>query len=161
MPVVVPPPFTHAPRRLTSSKRGEQRKGSLPAQPCMNRGKPSRYNGRGPQPATAPSMAVHRLAQGCHRGGRRQCSQHTHRSLNAGGTLDLSLSSPLHHHLHLTFSGLMIYFSQKEAAGTRPFRDFPFGIEIDTTITRYTWDVKGFFSPLCLLPYPTLPTQYR
>jgi len=60
---------------------------------------------------------------------RRRCSQQTHRSLNVGKTLDLSLSSPLHHLL------------------------------LTATITPYTPDVKQAFSLKMsgILPRPFKP----
>jgi len=82
MPVVVPPPFTRAPYPLARENAAHGTRASTGSAP-YTWDKPSRYNGRGPQPATAPCMcgAVHRLAQGGHRMARRRCSQQTHRSL--------------------------------------------------------------------------------
>ena len=130
MPVVVPPPFT--PRHTASlAKTRHTAQGPLSVQPHIHEINRRAITGAARSLLLRPCTcgAVHRLAQGGHRVARRQCSQQTHRSLNVGKTLDLSLSSPLHHLL------------------------------LTATITPYTPDVKQAFSLKMsgILPRPFKP----
>src|SRR5579875_282262 len=88
----------HSPtRRLENVSSGAQ--GLYRLNPYLQRVNRRATTGASRSQLLCPTRKVHRLAQGCHQVGRRQCSQHPHCSLRTGNTLNLSLSSPFSIHL--------------------------------------------------------------